>query len=190
MKVLPKFLIFSAILAAAMGCGKNNESGKSNNGGICLQYGVNGQCSAYSTGVYTSGNNINLSSLVSQIPCESSGGYMPVGNIGRTQQMVQVQTRTIATAGQSYLGVTSMGDIAIVVGNGTMNAQMQVFLCPGQAMGQLMAPVTLGEYTDPACPIKVITAASLSGYNGLAVNFRDPRFGRGMSGTPFSFCHR
>ena len=187
MKALSNILICAAVLAAFTGCGKKNESGK-NNSGICMQYGVNGQCSAYSTGQYTSGNNVNLQPMLQQIPCESSG-YGYGGVAARTQHNIQVQTASIATAGQSYLGVTSMGDIAIVVGNGTMNPQMQVFLCPGQAMGQLAAPVKLGEYTDPACPIKVIEDADLMGY-GPIIGFRSPRGGRGMTGQPFPFCHR
>lgn len=185
MKALPKLLILSAVLAFA-GCGKNNESGKSSNRGVCLQYNVNGACSAYSSGTYVSGNNINLSGFLSQIPCEMGmNGYPTAG--GRTQQTIRVQTNSLATRGQSYLGITSLGDIAIVTGDGTHNPPMTVFLCPGQVMGQLTAPVLLGEFTTATCPIKTITAATLA--NGYTqIRFRDPRFGRGTTGQPFSFC--
>ena len=182
MKALPTLLIFSALLVAVTGCGKKNESGKSS--GVCLQYGVNGQCSSYSQNSYTSGAGINLSGLLSQIPCEA--GQYGYGNAGRSQQNLQVQTATIAKRGQSYLGVTSMGDIAIVTGNGTTNATMAVYICGGQMMGQITGPVLLGEYTTPSCPITTITAATLGG--NQPIFFRDPRFGRGMNRIPFSFC--
>jgi hypothetical protein len=181
MKALPTLLIFSALLVAVTGCGKKNESGRNN--GVCLQYNVNGQCSSFSSNSYTSGNNVNLNGILSQIPCESQYGY---GNVSRSQQNLQVQTATIAKRGQSYLGVTSMGDIAIVTGNGTTNAQMTVYICGGQMMGQVTGPVLLGEYTTPSCPITTITAATLGGMQPIF--FRDPRFGRGMNRVPFSFC--
>ena len=183
MNALPKILIFAAVLAAIASCGKANESGKSNTGifnsSYCASY-TNGQCAQF--------NTTNLSQLMTQIPCENGvNGGINNGMI-RSQQIIQVQTATLAQSGQSYLGVTSMGDVAIVVGNGTMTAQMTVFVCPGQTIGQSSRVVTLGEFTSQACPIKTITAASLFGNPGL--NFRDPRFGRGTTGMPFPFCRQ
>lgn len=184
MKGFPTLLILTALLAMA-GCGKENESGRSNNGqGICTSY-LNGVCNAYSSN-YNAGysGDVNLNTIVSQIPCEMSQyGY----NVTRTQQTVQVTTASRTTPGQSYLGVTSLGDIAIIVGNGSTTTQMTMFLCSGAGnfAGGVggVTQALLGEYTTMACPIKTITAANY-GYS----SFRSPVYGRGTTGQKFSFC--
>ena len=181
MKGFSTLLILSAVLALT-GCGKENESGKSGNSGVCLQYGVNGQCSNYSS--YTAGysGTVNLSGIVSQIPCYGSNYG---GVVNRSQVTIPVQTTTLASAGQSYLGVTSLGDIIIVQGTGSYQAQATIFMCNGQQVSQQMGAVQLGEYTDAACPIKVVTVAT---FNGGMTRFRDPR--DGLPTQQFSFCHR
>jgi asparagine synthetase A len=184
MKRFPTLLILTALLALT-GCGKENESGKSNKNGICTSY-LNGVCNAYASNynVGVSGD-INLNNVVSQIPCEMSQyGY----NVTRTQQNIQVTTASRTTPGQSYLGVTSLGDIAIIIGNGSTTTQMTMFLCSGAGSygGQVGAGVTqalLGEYTTMGCPIKTITAANYG-----ASSFRSPVYGRGTTGQKFSFC--
>lgn len=185
MKWFPILLILSALLAITS-CGKENESGKSSQNGICTSY-LNGVCNGYASNynVGVSGD-INLNNVIGQIPCEMSQyGY----NVTRTQlPPVQVITATRTTPGQSYLGITSLGDIAIIAGNGSTNTQMVMFVCSGagsypvgQAGGIVQA--LLGEYTTMGCPIKTITAANYG-----ASSFRSPIFGRGTSGQKFSFC--
>lgn len=180
MKGFSTLLILFAVLALA-GCGKENESGKSGSGtGICLQYGVNGACSQYSA--YTTGlqsGSININSIVAQIPCEFGGS--------RIQVTGTAYTSSFTTPGQAYLGVTSMGDIAIIQGAGSKTSQMVVFLCQSgvaqPAAGTFQVNATLGEFSSCA-GLKTITSATLS----QTLRFRDPVYGRGTTGQPFSFC--
>lgn len=179
MKGFPTLIILSALLALAS-CGKENESGRNNNG-ACLSY-VGTQCNAYAAlpgGInYGLSSNANLSSIVQQIPCT-------YGMMNRATQVVNVVTNTIMTAGHSYIGITSYGDIAIVVGNGSTNSQATLYICGGNIQVPNIAYPALGEYATPRCPIKTITNMDL----GSRI-FRDPRGGlmTGQGQVPLSFC--
>lgn len=184
MKALPILLMFSTLVVLSA-CGKKNESGKNNNQGPCIQFGPTGQCNQYSTlpgGINPGlGVNVNLSQIVAQIPCESGAMGMPMN---RNVQMVQLNTNTITTAGHSYLGVTSYGDVAIIVGNGTKIVQASLYMCNGQMAGTQAGPILLGEYVSETCPVKVISSGAI-GYR----TFRDPRGGQGTRGPgTFAFC--
>lgn len=179
MKGFPTFLILATALVLAS-CGKNNESGR--NSGICTQY-VGGNCSAYSSFNPGMSGEINLSQVVNQIPCI-------YGNMGRSQVTVQVQTASRTTPGQQYLGTTALGDIAIIIGNGSMTTQATLFLCGGQMGGYnpgmgMGGYAKLGEYTTMSCPIKTITEFTYG--NSF---FRTPAGGIGLPPAvqPYSFC--
>lgn len=187
MKGFPTLIILSALLALAS-CGKENESGRNNQNGPCLMYGASG-CSQYAAlpgGInYGIGSNANLSQIISQIPCESQGYYGGM-MMGRNQPItMSVVTNSMTTAGHAYVGVTSMGDVLIIVGSGGPQAQATLYSCQGQMPGQQASQVLLGEYVSPTCPIKTVTAATFG-----SMKFRDPRGGRGINGGSFSFCQR
>lgn len=205
MKAVSQILIFSLLLVA-LGCGKENESGKS--GGICLQYGMNGQCSQYSAySNYGLSGNVNLNGILSQIPCEQqmfngNTWQMPQMNMGmgRIQLAGTVQLSQNTTPGQSYIGITSTGDIAILQGNGQRSVQATFFLCQNGSIstgGHINVPNpnmvgrlnTIGEFSTSCGTMKVITSLSTDSLH----NFRSPQFGLGMPGygqgvRPFPGC--
>ena len=199
MKAIPNLLIFSAILMAIAGCGKGNESGKGPTRS-CLQYGANGQCSAYMTNVNSnySQNGISLNQVQQENPCILQGGYNGQGNMQRQvmQHQVQVQTGpgvppTIVPKGDMYVGVTSMGDVAAIVGNGTMNPTFIAYLCPRPVSGQgtLSYQILIGAAT--VCAFKYITAANIIFPDNSQANFR-PLSPGGSSNNhqKFSFCQQ
>jgi len=201
MKVMPKFLIFSAILAAAMGCGKNNESGKSNNGGsYCAAYGANGQCSAYVSNYnsqFPAVNGVNLNQVQQENPCVlSGGGYY--GQAPMPRQVVQVQLRnaytdvngqpTIVPNGDMYVGVTSFGDVAAVIGNGTLNPIFVAYLCPRPASWQAIPPQTVLLRGQTSCAVKLIQDADVIFPDNTQANFRPLSPGGSSAKQKFSFC--
>lgn len=199
MKALPKVLIFSAILAAIAGCGKGNESGKGPGTRACVAYGANGQCNAYVSN-YNSGyamNGVSLNQVQQENPCILSGGYNGQGNMNRQlmQTRVQVQTNpnvppTIVPKGDMYVGVTSMGDVAAIIGDGTMNPTFVAYLCPRPVSGQgmLYPQILVGAAT--VCAFKYITAANISFPDGTMANFRALSPGGSSARQKFSFCQQ
>ena len=198
MKAFPKLLIFSAILAAIAGCGKNNESGKSGSKS-CAAFGANGQCSAYVSNINSnySMNGVNLNQVQQENPCILSGGYFGQTNMQRQviQTRVQVQTNpnvppTIVPRGDIYVGVTSMGDVAAVVGDGTMNPTFVAYLCPRpvSGTGTLYPQILVGAATQ--CAFKYITAANVVFPDGTMANFRALSPGGSSNRQKFSFCQQ
>lgn len=179
MKSLPKLVILAALFALAS-CGKNNESGKSNTNGVCIQFGANGQCAQYSQFNAGFSGPTNLGDVINQIPCIFGGGRTQIPAF-----QAQLNPNVISTAGQSYLGITAMGDIAIAVGTGTPSVQMNIFMCQGSQMSNQMGPILLGEYSSPTCPIKTVTAANFG-----SMSFRTPAGGIGVPPQiqPLGFC--
>lgn len=200
MKALPELLIFTAILAAIAGCGKGNESGR-NTRGACNSWGTNGQCIGYSTNGFSTGflpnitnNGVNLRQVEQENPCILGGGPRQV-----IQQQVQVDTGngqpTIVTQGDLYVGVTAMGDVAAIIGNGTMNPQFVASLCPRPMSGQgtIYPRIIVGDST--VCAFKYITVANIGFPDGTQANFRSLNGGNGIPGgssmhQKFSFCLR
>jgi hypothetical protein len=200
MKAIPKLLIFTAILAAIAGCGKGNESGKSSGSRSCLAYGSNGQCSAYMSNINSNYamNGVSLNQVQQENPCILSGGYNGQGNMQRQviQTRVQVQTNpnvppTIVPRGDMYVGVTSMGDVAAVIGDGTMNPTFVAYLCPRPVSGQgnLYPQILVGAAT--VCAFKYITAANMVFPDGTQANFRALSPGGSSNNRQkFSFCQQ
>lgn len=195
MKALPKLLIFSAILAAIAGCGKGNESGKSSNRS-CMAYGTNGQCSAYMSNVNSnySVNGVSLNQVQQENPCIMNAGYN--GNMQRQAVQVQLQRaytevngqQTIVPTGDMYVGVTSFGDVAAVVGNGTLNPLFVAYLCPRPASGQAILPQTVLLKAQTSCTVKSIQDADIIFPDNTQANFRPLSPGGSSARQKFTFC--
>lgn len=197
MKALPKLLILSAVLAMA-GCGKNNESGKSGGGRYtsqyCVSYTPTGQCAQYqnySINNINSGysyNGVSLNQVQQENPCILSGGGWGQSVYNRTQVTVQVNMgQNIIPSGQMHVGVTSFGDVAALIGNGTSNPTFVAYLCPRPVSGQgtLSPQILIGSYSS--CRVNPITAANMYFNDGSQANFRWPQGGSSLR-QKFSFC--
>ncbi len=208
MKSLSKILILSAVMALT-GCGKNNQSGRSNSGiynsQYCVSMGPNGQCAQYqnySVGNYNSGysfNGVSLNQVQMENPCILSNyGSMynqyPGNWMQPTMQRQLVQTRvnlgTIVTRGDTYVGVTSFGDVAAIIGDGTPSPMFVAYLCPRPVSGQgvLYPGISIGAYTN--CAVKYITKANMVFPDGSQANFRALSPGGSSAGRRFSFCQQ
>jgi hypothetical protein len=189
MKALPKVLIFTAILAAIAGCGKSNESGRSGVQGPCISYGSNNQCNGYASGYTANGAGINPNQVLQENPCIMGGGRQVI------QTQVQVQTNpnvppTIVPQGDLYVGVTSYGDVAFVMGNGSANPTFIAHLCqrPVSGQGMVMPQILVGAAT--VCAFKYITAANVRFPDGSQANFRALSPGGSSARQKFSFCQQ
>ncbi|MBA2403792.1 MAG: hypothetical protein H0V66_03395 [Bdellovibrionales bacterium] len=196
MKALP-LIMFSILLATLTGCGKKNESGKSGSRGPCIAYGANGSCSAYMSNINSnySQNGVSLNIVQQENPCI----------LGQQQYGTNLSSRIpfsvrIPLPGNSRLapnniavGVTSFGDVAAIVGDGTNMATFVAYLCPRPATQAQLIPdprfgnqlVGYGAYGP--CRVLPITFATLGFADGSKAAFRDPQAGSSAQ-RPFSFC--
>ncbi len=205
MKALPKLLFFSAVLALA-GCGKDNQSGRSTSGiynsQYCVSYTPNGQCAQYQN--YSIGNynspysyqGIGLNQVQAENPCilgnfGSMYGQYPSNWVQPQMNRQVISTRvnigTVVPQGEVYVGVTSFGDVAAIVGDGSPSPTFVAYLCPRPISGQgtLMPQIKIGSYSS--CRINPITAANMVFPDGTQANFRWPQ-GGSSAGRKFSFC--
>jgi hypothetical protein len=200
MKVISKLIILAAAVAIT-GCGKDNQSGRSGSGvynsSYCVSQGPNGQCSQYQNYSVSninspySFNGVSLNQVQMENPCIlSGGGYYGQSTFNRQLVTTRVNIGTIVTRGDMYVGVTSFGDVAAVIGDGTPNPTFVAYLCPRPISGQgTLAPqITIGAYTN--CAVKYITAANIYFPDSTQANFRAPSPGGSSARTKFSFCQQ
>lgn len=193
MKALSKLLFLSALLALG-GCGKDNESGKTPSARVCLQYSANGQCAQYSTYSVSnlnspySFNGVSLNQVMTENPCVLGSMYGGMGNLQRSQVSIQVNIGTVVPQGHMHVGVTSYGDVAAIIGNGSPTPTFVAYLCPRPVSGQgtLMPQILIGSYST--CRVNPITAANMVFPDGTQANFRWPQ-GGSSAGRKFSFCY-
>lgn len=176
MKPVSTFVLLF-LLAALASCGKDNKSGK-NNG----YYGLNSlnTFGAYG-GTGISYNGYSVQQVINENPC--IGGY---GNNQRFRSTVQASVNSVIANGDVYVGVTSYGDVAVLVGT-AQGPIFESYLCPRTAMSQSTYPpsgVTLLPYTN--CAFKQMNA-SLRLPDGTVANFRAMDFGSSAGGK-FSYC--
>lgn len=180
-------------LTLLIGCGKKNQSGKSStsNWDFSNPYGMPANVfnSPYSYG----GQSLNT--VLAQNPCISGYGGMPgytnqAYSGQRIQQSIPLQNfpSTIAP-NDIYVGVTSYGDVAAIVGSAPGQPPVFVaYLCPRSfaptGSGQLTG-ITIGAYTK--CLFKPITAATMAFPGGATANFRWLDGGTSTR-QRFSFC--
>ena len=200
MKLLSSTLILSALLVLG-GCGKNNESGRAG-GGVynsryCVSYSPTGQCAQYqnySINNFNSPyafNGVSLNQVQQENPCIlSGGGFYGQSVFNRQVVTTRVSLPTIVTRGDMYVGVTSFGDVAAIIGDGTNNPTFVAYLCPRPVSGQgtLFPRILLGAYTN--CAVKYITAANMVFPDGTQANFRAPSPGGSSLRQKFSFCQQ
>lgn len=200
MKALPTIIIFSTLLAL-VGCGKNNESGKTGqipglspySTGVCMTYSTPGVCSQYQNPlVYPSGysyQGFNLDTVQQENPCVYSSTYGQT-NLARMLFQKTISMPTIITQGDMYVGVTSFGDVAAIIGNGTPNPTFVAYLCPRPTSAPpiITSQALIGAYTN--CAVKPITAVNLAFPDGSEAHFRSLSPGGSSIKQKFSFCQQ
>lgn len=156
MKSLCRYMITLALLSMVVACGKDNKSGGN-------PYDYN-----YNNGVYnplTSGTGIvygtfNADAVLAQTYCTTTG--MPTQN-RMAIQFPLTGYPTPIPAGDVYVGVTTAGDVAALVGQGPgVPPLFRAFICQrmaaGNGQGQLM-DLALGTATR--CNVKPLVRATL-----------------------------
>lgn len=168
-------LILFALVTA---CGKDNKSGKKNNGFYGFnQLGSNGQY----VGTRIAYNGFSVQQVVLENPCANGAPQQY-----RQRVTLPAQVRSVISNGDIWVGVTSFGDVA-VVGGTTQGPILEAYICPRSqiATGAAQAGlVTLLPYTS--CRIKQMNV-SVGLSDGSVANFRAMDF-PGSTGQVFSYC--
>lgn len=176
MKSLGRWFVYPILLTMLVACGKENESGK-NGAGIALP--VLGNPYAVGQTPY-SVQGVNIQEVMRQNPCVNGYGGMagmtqPYNNQRIPIQLPLVGFKTVVAPGDIYVGVTSYGDVATVVGQAIGQPPLFVgYLCPRaftqQGTGQLLN-LEVGANT-PRCLFKPITRATVIFPGGVTADFR------------------
>lgn len=180
-----KIILFILTLAFAVSCGKDNKSGTNNNS-LSNPYCATTACS-YSqlSGLNTSYNGVSIQSVVQQNVCIT-------GSASRLQYSTQVALPYVVQTGDVYVGVTSYGDVGVIVGNGSNTATFTAYLCARSNYQSVVQPVSaptnikLGVATT--CRFKSMVAATLVLSDGSGALFRMLDFGS-SSGQKFQVCY-
>ena len=187
MKSFGRLLTGTLLMSLLVACGKDNKSGKSSsqwNYSNPYASGYNQQSIPNISSPYTYGG-VSVNKVMQENPC--MGGYGPMQRLVIRVPMTDFPS-TIAP-NDVYVGVTSYGDVATVVGTAPGQPPMFVgYMCPRafapQGQGQLMG-VKIGAYTQ--CLFKPITAATVIFPGGASAEFRWLDGGN-VNGQRFSFC--
>lgn len=173
MKKFIHFTLSCMLLATLASCGKDNKSGKNNN-----PWDFTGT-SLYTAGQTPQFGQYQVGQVINENPCIT-------GNPQRIQAQTQLTNfPTVIPAGDVYVGVTSFGDVAAIVGTGGAPTFI-AYVCPRSmsiSQGQLMG-ISLGSYSN--CVFKPISAATLRFPDGTEARFRMMDFGSSRQGAPFS----
>jgi hypothetical protein len=182
---MKSFMFYLMTLALLASCGKNNESGKSNNpmcnGSAYCQSAYGTINSAYSYG------GISVNQVIQANPCTTQG--TPTQN--RIQIQVPVNLPTVIAPNDIYVGVTSSGDVGVLVGQGSSQAIFVSYMCARgnmytQTAQPQIADLAFGSYSQ--CSLKPITRATLvvpGMYTPLYFRWLD---GGSSLGQKFPFC--
>lgn len=190
-------ILHLTLLLTLFACGKNNESGKKSsswnyNNPYSNQYGYAPVANINSPYNY-SGMSVNQ--VMQQNPCRSGwGGMSGYGNQSYAGQRIPIQIPltqfpTVIPQNDLYVGVTSFGDVAVVVGQGANQPPLFVgYMCPRSfapsGQGQLLG-VKIGSYSN--CLFKPITASTIVFPGGGTAEFRWMDGGSSAQ-QKFSFC--
>jgi len=155
MKSVTFYLLSLAMLALLGGCGKDNESGKKSNSYTSPYF--NGQYGNYTNTPYNFGGQ-NLGIVLQQTNCVTNG-YS-------TQQRMQIQFPltgypSVIQRGDIYVGVTTAGDVAALIGQGNNAPLFVAYMCNrgyGTGSGQLM---DLAVGTSTRCAFKPLVRATM-----------------------------
>lgn len=141
-----KKIIFPLLaLTLIVACGKDNKSGQKDSWTYSDPYLGPGTAPA------------NLQALFSAVPCNMNPGA------NRQRMDLPLQGfQTIIPAGDTYVGITSYGDVAVIQGNGTSSPKFSAYLCHRDfttPQGSVLSNVRIGSYSN--CQFKPITSATL-----------------------------
>lgn len=179
---MKSFMFCLLSLALLASCGKNNESGKS--GSYSNPY-YNNQYGTINSG-YTYGG-ISVNQVIQANPCTAGG----VQSQARVSVQIPVPLQTIMPQGDMYVGVTSSGDVGVLVGQGSASALFVAYICQrGVMYNQTTQPqitdLAFGSYSQ--CSFKPITRATVmlpGAYVPLYFRWLD---GGSSLGQKFPFC--
>jgi hypothetical protein len=139
---------------------------------------------------------VSLNQVIAQNPCVSGYGTFPGGTGQYGGQRITIQQpltnfSTVIAPNDVYVGVTSYGDVAALVGTAPGQPPMFVaYLCPRSfaqnGQGQILG-VKPGTYTN--CLIKPIVAATVVLPGGASADFRMMDYGSSAR-QPFQFCRQ
>lgn len=189
MKSFGHWLIYPMLLSLLMACGKDNKSGKSGTSSswdLANPYmsGYNGYNIPTVSSPYSS-NGVHLNQVMEQNRCANNNAYQRI-----PIQISLTGFMTVVSPSDMYVGVTSFGDVAAVIGTAPGQAPIFVaYMCPRSfsptGQGQLLG-VNVGANTR--CLVKPITAATVVFPGGATAEFRWMDGGTSM-GQRFSFCY-
>ena len=167
--LLGTFLL--TLMVTTIGCGKKNESGKTN------PY-------TYSQlGTYPGVAGVGaVPGSISNPYAQQIFQYLPCLN-GQQRVGVQVGLNMSVALNATYVGITSEGDIAVVSSSGSTQAVLSAFICMRpefSGQGTLAANPAVGR-SSAGCLVDEISAArmilpTMYGYS-LTLNFRPIHFG-------------
>lgn len=198
MKFLRLGLTQALLLAVLISCGKDNESGKSTYTYNPNPYCSGGYCSPYTGTVGAIPSAIPYANLAQFANMAQADNPCAAGTTYYANTRIPIQTQMtlngVIAAGDGYLGVTSYGDVAVIVGNGTNIATLHAYLCPrvgSSGQGFITRP-SLGSLSM-GCQVKPIVAMDMIFPDGQVAKFRDPALGvrhpiTGQYIRKFSFC--
>lgn len=189
---MKSLLITTALLALLAACGKDNKSGTNNSAINPVTTGCyTGVSNCYSTNSYSNYQYgaLSVNMILGEARCMDSS---------QTNQRIKLtqtlSVQTVIPTGDIYAGVTSYGDVAVVVGNGTNQPILEAFICNRSytQVSQMIqqSSLSIGAYTG--CQFKPISALTMRVNNSDTLNFRMLDFGHAVypSGqlTKFAFC--
>lgn len=143
-----KHLLLSLLTLTLLGaCGKENKSGKSE-----WNY------PHPSLDSLTQGNVPgNIASLLTTVPCSD-------GSRSRQQmQLPMTGFSTVIPVSETYVGITSFGDVGVIYGQGSSAPTFIAYLCSRNFtnyQGSTLSNVRLGSYSN--CSFKPIPSATLT----------------------------
>lgn len=182
MKSFAFYLLHALLLVALIGCGKDNESGKGN---YTYQSGVNGYgYNAINSPYNYMGQSVN--EIINHNPCITGFNQQ----YRTTIQLPLTGFPTVIAPNEIYAGVTSLGDVALLVGQGAGQPPLFVaYVCQrnGYSTGQgQLLDIALGSYSQ--CLFKPLTRATM-----VIPGAVEPLYFRWLDGgtsqrTKFPFC--
>lgn len=189
MKLFGKIILGTTLLMLLTACGKENKSGQSSynySNPYCMGgYGCN-------QSYYGAGNIGAINSPYALVNTAQAENPCVAGSYYANQRIpiqTQIVTNSVVATNDIFVGVTSYGDVAAIIGNGTRNPILVAYICPRSNMsgqGQISTPV-LGATSVYCRNAKPITAMNMMFPDGYMARFRDPGFGS-SAGRPFTFC--
>ena len=181
MKSLSKLFLAIVMLVLVAACGKDNKSGQKNNSWDSNGYCSNSyNCSTSQLNMDYNYRGASIESVVHQSPCLT-------GSSQRMQWQSQVRMGYVVQRGDVYVGVTSYGDVGMLIGNGTAQATFRAYICARSGQPMQIAPNPLINVAT-MCRFKPIVALTVGFSSGEFAAFRMLDGGRGFSGQPYSMC--